>query len=90
MVLETWINHSLYNGTGESTDTVFSDFDHPAVRTQVGSSMPYLSMSGGRLLLIRSMCAWLASVTSSTASLLVHGAPIFWNCPKTRPNTYAS
>jgi Aspartyl/Asparaginyl beta-hydroxylase/L-proline 3-hydroxylase, C-terminal len=39
----TWINHSLYNRTGEWTDTVFSDFDHPAVRTQVGSSMPYLS-----------------------------------------------
>ena len=39
----TWINHSLWNRTGEWTDTVFSDYDHPAVRTQVGADTPYLS-----------------------------------------------
>lgn len=39
----TWINHSLYNKTGEWTDTVFSDYGHAAVKTQVGSATPYLS-----------------------------------------------
>lgn len=39
----TWINQSLWNRTGEWTDTVFSDYDHPAVRTQVGAATPYLS-----------------------------------------------
>ena len=39
----TWINHSLYNRSGEWTDTVFADIDHPAVQTQVGAAMPYVS-----------------------------------------------
>lgn len=39
----TWINHSLWNRTGEWTDTTYSDYDHPAVRTQVGTATSYLS-----------------------------------------------
>jgi hypothetical protein len=39
----TWINHSLYNKSGEWKDTVFSDIEHPAIQTQVGAAMPYLS-----------------------------------------------
>lgn len=39
----TWINHSLWNRTGEWTDTQYSDYDHPAVRTQVGAATSYLS-----------------------------------------------
>ncbi|CAB3764260.1 aspartyl/asparaginyl beta-hydroxylase domain-containing protein [Paraburkholderia solisilvae] len=39
----TWINHSLWNRTGEWTDTQYSDYDHPAIRTQAGAATPYLS-----------------------------------------------
>ncbi len=39
----TWINHSLWNRTGEWKDTTYSDYDHPAVRTQVGNATSYLS-----------------------------------------------
>ena len=39
----TWINHSLWNRTGEWTDTQYSDYDHPAIRTQVGTATAYLS-----------------------------------------------
>lgn len=38
----TWINHSLYNRTGEWNDTRYSDFEHPARKTQVGEQTPYL------------------------------------------------
>lgn len=39
----TWINHSLWNRTGEWSDTQYTDFDHPAVRTQIGEATAYLS-----------------------------------------------
>lgn len=39
----TWINHSLWNSTGEWTDTTYSDYDYPAVRTQIGTATSYLS-----------------------------------------------
>ncbi|HEY3596590.1 MAG TPA: hypothetical protein VGL08_03605 [Paraburkholderia sp.] len=39
----TWINHSLWNRTGEWTDTQYSDYDHPAIRTQIGTATSYLS-----------------------------------------------
>jgi hypothetical protein len=39
----TWINHSLYNKSGEWKDTVFADIDHQAIQTQVGAATPYLS-----------------------------------------------
>ncbi|KXU85523.1 hypothetical protein CI15_20410 [Paraburkholderia monticola] len=39
----TWINHSLYNKSGEWKDTVFTDINHPAIQTEVGAAMPYLS-----------------------------------------------
>jgi hypothetical protein len=39
----TWINHSLWNRTGEWTDTRYSDYNHPAIRTQVGTATSYLS-----------------------------------------------
>ena len=39
----TWINHSLYNRSGDWKDTVFADIDHPAIQTEVGANVPYLS-----------------------------------------------
>ncbi|CAB3752480.1 aspartyl/asparaginyl beta-hydroxylase domain-containing protein [Paraburkholderia humisilvae] len=39
----TWINHSLWNRSGEWTDTQYFDYDYPAIRTQVGAATPYLS-----------------------------------------------
>jgi hypothetical protein len=39
----TWINHSLWNRTGEWQDTQYSDYDHPAVRTKIGTATSYLS-----------------------------------------------
>ncbi|GIZ50936.1 aspartyl/asparaginyl beta-hydroxylase domain-containing protein [Noviherbaspirillum aridicola] len=38
----TWINHSIYNRTGEWSDTQYTDYDHPARRTQIGQATPYL------------------------------------------------
>lgn len=38
----TWINHSLYNRTGEWKDTQYTDFSHPSRKTQIGESTPYL------------------------------------------------
>ncbi len=38
----TWINHSIYNRTGEWNDTRYSDFDHLARKTQIGEQTPYL------------------------------------------------
>ncbi|WP_439920939.1 aspartyl/asparaginyl beta-hydroxylase domain-containing protein [Pseudomonas syringae] len=39
----TWINHSLWNSTGEWKDTTYSDYDYPAVITQIGTATSYLS-----------------------------------------------
>lgn len=39
----TWINHSLWNRTGEWSDTQYTDFDHPALKTQIGEATSYLS-----------------------------------------------
>ncbi|WP_211468020.1 aspartyl/asparaginyl beta-hydroxylase domain-containing protein [Collimonas silvisoli] len=39
----TWINHSLWNRSGEWKDTQYTDFDHPAVKTQIGEATAYLS-----------------------------------------------
>ncbi|MFC0399451.1 aspartyl/asparaginyl beta-hydroxylase domain-containing protein [Paraburkholderia rhizosphaerae] len=39
----TWINHSLWNRSGEWTDTQYSDYNYPAIRTQVGATTTYLS-----------------------------------------------
>jgi hypothetical protein len=39
----TWINCSLWNRTGEWKDTQYTDFDHPAVKTQIGNETAYLS-----------------------------------------------
>jgi hypothetical protein len=38
----TWINHSIYNRTGEWSDTRYSDFEHPALKTHIGEQTPYL------------------------------------------------
>lgn len=38
----TWINHSIYNRSGEWRDTRYSDYRHAAVKTQVGQQTPYL------------------------------------------------
>lgn len=39
----TWINHSLWNRTGEWKDTQYTDFDHLAVKTQIGEATAYFS-----------------------------------------------
>lgn len=39
----TWINHSLYNQTGNWNDTQYSDYDHLAIKTEHGAATPYLS-----------------------------------------------
>jgi hypothetical protein len=39
----TWINHSLYNRTGEWRDTQYTDYDHPAIKTELGEKTPYIS-----------------------------------------------
>lgn len=39
----TWINHSLWNKSGEWQDTQFADLDSPPIKTEIAEKMSYLS-----------------------------------------------
>src|SRR3990167_452581 len=39
----TWLNHSLWNRDGDSSITLYSDYEHQAQITNLGKQLPYLN-----------------------------------------------